>query len=118
MSLTDDAKAILEIIEDINIQMMDNDDDTRAKKLLDYFKSANIRIKIPCLLAYGEESVYKDASLLYKTIIQETEGLRNYFSKHTYAFSGFDPEIVFYIFPIESIERLRDKEKGFYAGLC
>ncbi len=27
-------------------------------------------------------------------------------------------KIVFYVFPIESIERLRDKEAGFYAGLC
>ena len=28
------------------------------------------------------------------------------------------PEIVFYVFPIKSIERLRNKETGFYAGLC
>ena len=40
------------------------------------------------------------------------------YKKYTYIFEGLDPEIVFYVFPIESITRLRDKEKGFYAGLC
>ena len=118
VSLINDAKAILEAIEEINIRSMEDDAALRGKKLLDYFKSAGIRIKIPCLLAYGEETVYKDAGALYQMIEQETIGIRDYFNKHTYAFHGFSPEIVFYVFPIESIERLRDKETGFYAGLC
>lgn len=118
VSLTNDAKAILEAIEEINIRSMEDDATLREQKLLDYFKSAGIKIKIPCLLAYGEEAVYKDASTLYQMLGQETIGIRDYFNKHTYAFHGFSPEIVFYVFPIESIERLRDKETGFYAGLC
>ena len=118
VSLTDDAKAIFEAIEEINIRSMEDDAALRGKKLLDYFKSESIRIKIPCLLAYGEESVYKDAGALYQMIDRETGSIRDYFNAHTYAFQGFSPEIVFYVFPIESIERLRDKETGFYAGLC
>ena len=98
VSLTDDTKAILEAIEEINIR--------------------SIRIKTPCLLAYGEETVYKDARALCQMIDRETDSIRDYFNAHTYAFQGFSPEIVFYVFPIESIERLRDKEAGFYAGLC
>ena len=118
VSLTNDAKAILEAIEEINIRSMEDDAALRWKKLLDYFKSEGIRIKIPCLLAYGEETVYKDAGALYQMIDRETGSIRDYFNAHTYAFQGFSPEIVFYVFPIESIERLRDKETGFYAGLC
>lgn len=118
VSLTDDVKAILEAIEEINIRSMDEDETIRLKQLLDYFEAANIKIKIPCLLAYGEESVYKDTSQLFQMIEKETETIRDYFSKHIYTFAGFSPEIVFYVFPIENIERLRDKEKGFYAGLC
>ena len=117
VSLTSDAKVILEAIEEINIRSMEDDSVLRGQKLLDYFKSAGIRIKIPCLLAYGEESVYKDAGTLYHMIEQETIGIRDYFNKHIYVFQGFSPEIVFYVFPIKSIERLRDKETGFYAGL-
>lgn len=118
VSLTDDTKAILEAIEEINIRSMEDDATLRGKKLLDYFKSEGIRIKIPCLLAYGEETVYKDARALCQMIDRETDSIRDYFNAHTYAFQGFSPEIVFYVFPIESIERLRDKEAGFYAGLC
>ena len=97
---------------------MDEDDNMRAVKLLEYFKNENIKIKIPCLLAYGEEFVYKDPSTVFEMIENETDSIRKYFSNHQYTFSGFSPEIIFYVFPIESIERLRDKEKGFYAGLC
>ena len=117
VSLTDDTKAILEAIEEINIRSMEDDATLRGKKLLDYFKSEGIRIKIPCLLAYGEETVYKDARALCQMIDREAGSIRDYFNAHTYAFQGFSPEIVFYVFPIESIERLRDKEAGFYAGL-
>ena len=118
VSLTDDTKAILEAIEEINIRSMEDDATLRGKKLLDYFKSEGIRIKIPCLLAYGEKTVYKDARVLCQMIDREAGSIRDYFNAHTYAFQGFSPEIVFYVFPIESIERLRDKEAGFYAGLC
>lgn len=117
VSLTNEAKAILENIEEINILSMEDDAALRGQKLLEYFKSANIRIKIPCLLAYGEEAVYRDAGTLYHMIEQETISIRDYFNKHSYEFKGFNPEIVFYVFPIKSIERLRDKETGFYAGL-
>ena len=97
---------------------MEDDATLRGKKLLDYFKSEGLRIQIPCLLAYGEETVYKDARALCQMIDRETDSIRDYFNAHTYAFQGFSPEIVFYVFPIESIARLRDKEAGFYAGLC
>lgn len=118
VSINNEAKEILEAIEAINILSMEENEKTRAHKLVDYFNRANIKIKIPCLLAYGEASVYKDMSQLYQKIEIEVESIKNYFAKHTYIFKSFSPEIVFYVFPIESIERLRNKETGFYAGLC
>lgn len=117
VSLTSDARAILEEIEEINILSMEDDDAERARKLLCHFQDNDIAIKIPCLLAYGQENVYDEAAQLYGKVTAEAETIRDYFVKHTYQFEGFSPEIVFYIFPIESIERLRDKETGFYAGL-
>lgn len=117
-SLTDEAKAILESIEKINIVMTDENDETRAKKLIDFFCEQNIKIKIPCLLAYENDTLYKNSKKLHEMINLEVESIRAYFYKKTYKFSGFSPEIIFYVFPIESIVRLRDKEIGFYAGLC
>lgn len=115
--INEEAKQLLENIDNINICSMEDDTTERAHKLLCYFKEENIKVKIPCLLAYEEENVYKDVSQLYFKIQSETESIREYFTNNTYMFDGFSPDIVFYIFPIESIIRLRNKENGFYAGL-
>ncbi len=118
VNLTEDAKTILQEIENINIRMLEEDADRRAKSLVEYFNTHNIKIKIPCLLAYGKDSVYQDASQVYLHIEKEIESARQYFSRHTYNVEGLNPEIVFYVFPLESLERLRDERTGFYAGLC
>ncbi len=118
VSITDNAKEILDNIDNINYCMMDEDDSARAEKLIGYFRDHKITIKIPCLLAYGKAEVYQNAAELHERIEEELGGIRNYFGKYSYSFEGFVPEIVFYVFPIESIERLRSKETGFYAGLC
>lgn len=70
------------------------------------------------MLAYGESSVYSDAKDVFNKIQIEVESIRQYYAKHSYSFGLIAPEIIFYVFPIESVERLRDKERGFYAGLC
>lgn len=118
ISITDDAKSILEVIEDLNIRSLHDDDTARAQGLIDLLNNLDVRIIIPCLLAYEEGSVYDDAAKLYEKLNAEAEGLKKYFNSRPYTFMGFSPQIVFYVFPIKSIDRLRDKEKGFYAGLC
>lgn len=119
-SITDDAKDILKAIEALNIRLIaeDADEPARAQQLFDLLNKIGIRIKIPCLLAYEENGIYQDTTKLYERIMAEAEGMKAYFNSHTYTFDGFSPEIIFYVFPIESIDRLRDKENGFYAGLC
>lgn len=118
VQITQDARDILEKIETINIRTIDKDDDIRAQQLLALLNKLDIKIKIPCLLAYGEESVYKDEAKLQERIVSELEGVRDFFNSQMFAFAEFSPEIVFYVFPIQSIDRLRDREDGFYAGLC
>ena len=98
--------------------MMDQDSRSRAERLIAYFVKNHFKIKIPCLLAYGEGTVYHDESQVYEKIMNEVESIRRYYKKYLYSFEDIIPEIIFCVFPIESIERLRDKEKGFYAGLC
>lgn len=118
VQITQDAQDILEKIEVLNIRKIDDDDKIRAQQLLALLNRLSIKIKIPCLLAYGEESVYKDKTKLCKRIVDEVEEIRDFFNSRVYSFTDFSPEIIFYIFPIQSIDRLRDREKGFYAGLC
>ena len=118
ISITDDAKTVLEAIEELNIRTLEDDEAIRAQQLIDLLNKHGIRIKIPCLLAYEENGIYQDATKLYERVLTEVEDMKAYFNSHSYTFTGFSPEIIFYVFPIESIDRLRDKEKGFYAGLC
>lgn len=116
--INQDAQDILEEIEKINMRTMDDNDNIRAQQLLELLNTLNIKIKIPCLLAYDAENVYSNATKLCERITAEIEGVKNFFNDQVYTFTGFYPEIIFYIFPIKSIERLRDRGKGFYAGLC
>ena len=116
--ISDDAKAILEAIERINIATISDDDISRSNRLISVLNNMNIKIRIPCLLAYGDECFYKNKDKIYEQIENEKTCIVKYFNSKKYAFHGFFPEIIFFIFPIESIDRLRSKEDGFYAGLC
>ena len=118
VEITDDAKDILDAINRINIIMSDEDDSRRIAELLKHFQKSNIKIRIPCLLAYGKSSVYSEAKDVFNKIQVEVESIRQYYARQSYSFELITPEIIFYVFPIESVERLRDKERGFYAGLC
>ncbi len=116
--ISSDANDILEAIEDLNIRSIADDATLRAQQLINLLNMLGIQIKIPCLLAYEGNGIYQDPLKLYGRVMSETEDLKSFFNGRPYSFTGFSPEIIFYVFPIESIERLRDKEKGFYAGLC
>lgn len=118
VSITENAKEILEMIETINIKTMNNDNNVRRQELINFFNDNDIVIKIPCLLAYDQEDVYESVTSIYNKIKNEVASIKRYFNKQTYKFKGFNPEIVFYVFPIKDIKRLKDKEHGFYAGLC
>jgi hypothetical protein len=116
--ITEDAKILLEKINGLNVRTIRKDGDSRARALIDLLNEMGIVIKIPCLLAYDEKLVYENAAHLYEHIQREVDEIKSHFNNRQYSFVGFNPEIVFYVFPIESIKRLRDKENGFYAGLC
>lgn len=116
--ITEDATAILKAIDALNYRTIYEDENIRVQELLHLLDRLGVKIRIPCLLAYDAENVYKDKTKLCDRIATEVDNIRNFFNKNSYKFVGFSPEIIFYIFPIQSIERLRDKENGFYAGLC
>lgn len=118
VEITDEGKKLVRIINDLDIAMLDDDPTRRADGLISCFKKNNIAIKIPCLLAYGQGLVYEDPASVFAMIEKETESIQKYYLAHKYEFDGFNPEIIFYIFPIQDLNRIRSKETGFYAGLC
>ena len=115
--VTDEAKKLIEIINNIDIATLEENPITRTNKLLQCFRDNNVKIRIPCLLAYGQGLVYENPAAVFAMIEKETESIQEYYLSHKYEFDSFEPEILFYIFPIQDIARVRSKETGFYAGL-
>ena len=117
INITDDARYLLKEINKINMKMVEEDDKNRARSLLQYFVDEKIKIKVPCLLAYEAEDVYKSPTTIYQILEQETKSFITYYKENNYL-DKLDFEIIFCIFPIKSLERLRSNENGFYKGLC
>lgn len=115
--LTSEAKSLMDIINTINRINFDKSKEDKAKALFDCFKENNVKIKIPCLMAYDKGSVYSDVSVAFQNIENETAAMHKYFAKHKYQFGAFSPEILFYIFPIKDLEKFRSDNGGFYSGL-
>lgn len=117
VGVTEECEKLTNIINQINIATLDMEEHLRASALLRCFEENNIKIKIPCLLAYEQADVYADLSCVYQKIDEELADIQKYFSKTLYDFNGFTPKILFYIFPIKCLEKLRDNKGGFYDGL-
>ena len=92
-------------------------DEKRAESLIKFFSDKHIDIKIPCLLSYGEGSVYTDIPSINQAINREIEQVQKYFKTKQYPFNGIVPKILFYVFPLKDLDRLRG-QGGFYNELC
>ena len=49
-------------------------------------------------------------------VAKKVERIEKYFDSHKYVFSGFQPNLLFFVFPIENLIGLRGNG-GFYEGL-
>jgi len=90
-------------------------DQKRATALIQHFNNNGISIVIPCLLAYGKGTIYSDISKVKEAIEDELKLIQAYYQRKTYTFDNFAPQIVFYVFPLKDLGKLR--MEGFYAGL-
>lgn len=115
--LTEEGIKLTNVINDLNLVNTDENDVCRAQAFIQYIKDNDISINIPCLLAYGKNSVYMNVADLESIIEKEINSANKYFQNHKYDFEGYQPQLMFFVFPIEDLEKLRGDE-GFYAGLC
>ena len=115
--ITEEGKAITNAINHINMLTIRESDEKRAESLIKFFSDKHIDIKIPCLLSYGEGSVYTDIPSINQAINREIEQVQKYFKTKQYPFNGIVPKILFYVFPLKDLDRLRG-QGGFYNELC
>ena len=111
-----EARELLEIIDDLNFNATETTGETRRDSLLQTMKDRNISLTVPCLLAYGSKSVYKNDSNLAKAIGEEVKEFHNFYKDTRYGIEGIECHIMFFIFPIKDLGLIRGKG-GFYDGL-
>ena len=114
--LTEEGKQIANLLNRLNMLNACEDDSNRAKQLIQFLKTQNIDICIPCLLAYDKAGVYADFTKLESKMKSEMVWAKGIFEKY-FKFAGIEPKMIFFIFPIDDIEALRGDD-GFYEGLC
>lgn len=116
VGLTEEGTQIANLLNKLNMLNAYEDDNNRAEQLMQFLKEQNIDICIPCLLAYDKADMYVDITRIESKMESEIEWAKEIFDKY-FKFEGFEPKLIFIIFPIDDIEALRGDE-GFYAGLC
>ena len=115
VGLTDEGAELAEMLNRINVLNIDKSDRQRADQLLDFLEKEKIDICIPCLMVYEKKEVYRDIAKLTNKITSEKVWCKKHFAKY-FKFSKINPKLLFIIFPIEDIDKLRG-DKGFYYGL-
>lgn len=109
-----EAPELGELLRDINkicleAQIYKWDNDKKVEELIKILDAKQINIKIPCLITYSR-NIYSDKIKLKEYIIDEVEGILNAFDSQTFPIEiGTRYDIVFYIFPVENIDYIRNK---------
>lgn len=83
--------------------------DIKVDKLMGLLKSNNIKIKIPCLIAYTK-NIYDDESKLKQYITNEMQEIKDKFDNQSFPIEvDMSYELIFYIFPVQDVDYMRDK---------
>ncbi len=108
------SPSLLSIVNQINklcfIAQKDNyTSEKKAYELFALLLKNNIKIKIPCLLAFSSD-IYLDSSLLENEVLKCTEAMCTALDSEKYSIDLPLPfEILFYIFPIKDISYIRER---------
>lgn len=109
--ISDDTsnEKLLKLVSDLNGISLDTDDiNIRNDKICEYIKDNNIEIEIPCLLLYGNNSIYNSVNDISINLEKEVELVKKYFDNLSFNICDFNFRICFYVFPTKSIEELRN----------
>lgn len=111
-------KIIWKFLDEANASNCANNPDSRADDLIKTLKRYNVKICIPCLLAYSNKSIYTDPAKLRDKLYKEIDKVKKVFETKSVPNYGLDTKILFYIFPLECLDLMRSDERGgLYEGL-
>lgn len=85
----------------------------KRQSLFSLLKSSNIEIMIPCLLAYTAD-IYSNEYVLEDEVKKCAQDIVDYFDDQIFDVAeDLDYKIIFYVFPIENVQSLREKIASF-----
>lgn len=108
------SPTLLSIVNEVNklcfkAQKENYSKDKKANELFALLSKNNVKIKIPCLLAFSND-IYADSTLLETEVRKCTETMCTALDSQKYAVGLPLPyEIVFYIFPIKDVSYIRQR---------
>lgn len=92
-----------------NAQMNKWDKAKKVNELLCVLKSEQVKVKIPCLIAYSKK-IYSDKEKLKAYIAAEVKEIVDEFDCENFPIeTGTKYDIIFYIMPVEDVDYIRNK---------
>lgn len=117
------ANKLRELLDEANkicfeSKRLNYDDQTKKGSLIQLLKNRNIKLKIPCLLAYTE-NIYADSRNLNCKIDECVKSMVDLFDKTDFdIIKDLEYEIFFLIFPVSDVKELREKIVKFKKQGC
>lgn len=107
-AVSDHTKELEKIIDDINaLQLEYSTDETLLHpKIIEYFNSNSITIRLPCLIMAGEDD-YSNEKILLETIKAKcSKAFKNFVFTNE---ESLNVEVMFLVFPVRDIQGLRNR---------
>ncbi len=102
------ALELLEDINDINWDYKDKPNKDRAAKLNKFFTQNNIKLVLPCLLAYGRPNIYEKEEEIDNEMKKELEKIVEKYEKEFKGLLRCEYEILVWFIPIRDLKLLRE----------
>ncbi len=112
---SDRSKELEKIIDDINDLQLDysTDEALLQQKIIEYFNSNGIIIRLPCLIM-AEEECYSDEEILLETIKAKcSKAFKDFTFENK---ENLNVEVMFLVFPVRDIKDLRNRFLSIRKG--
>ena len=114
-AVSDHTKELEKIIDDINeLQLEYSTDETILHhKIIEYFNSNNIIIRLPCLIMAGEDDYSNEETLLETIKTKCSKAFKNFTFENK---DNLNVEVMFLVFPVRDIKGLRNRFLSIRKG--
>ncbi|MEC1392610.1 hypothetical protein P9D26_04540 [Bacillus velezensis] len=107
-ALEEPVQNILNDLNEFFFDIESDDDLIKKEKVNKYFSENNIKLTIPCLIAYDKPSVYQSKDMVIANLEREIDSVIKNLDSCNSEENGLNLTIIFILFPIKEIKKLRE----------